>query len=120
MSSSVTGRIFAVISRSTSAGRPIPSALAASSISVVAISSSSAVRRAWYRATASFTLPKLAAGCWSALSSTSASVTEVDPMVATTSVGAGRFDCWAAVGEHAVISTITQTPQGSEIRIRKV
>src|SRR4029453_124944 len=120
MSSSVTGRIFDVISRSTSAGRPIPSAFAAPSISVVATSSSSAARRAWYKATPSLTLPKLAAGCCSALSSTSASVIEADPTVATTSVGAGRLDCCAAVGEQSVSSAMTQAPQGREIRIRPV
>jgi hypothetical protein len=47
-------------------------------------------------------------------------VIEADPTVATTSVGASRFDCCAAVGEHAVSSAITQAPQGREMRIRKL
>src|SRR5438552_14932858 len=52
-------------------------------------------------------LPKLPVDCCSALSSTSASVIEVDPTVATTSEGGIRLAGCADVDEHAVTNSRT-------------
>ena len=59
-------------------------------------------RRASYSACASFIAPKFPVGCWSAFSSTCASVMEVDPTVATTSLGAGVRGCCADDCAHPV------------------
>src|SRR5262245_66610325 len=50
-------------------------------------------------------LPKLAADCWSAFSSTCASVIGSDPTVATTSPGAACLAGCAEVDEHATPNT---------------
>jgi hypothetical protein len=46
-------------------------------------------------------------------------VIDVDPTVATTSVGASRFDGCADVDEHA-LKTATQAPQKMETRISEL